>query len=324
MTSQSESNAIPNEESRPKSKWKVTNWPEYDRALVQRGDVTVWLDEEFVRTQWRPAPSGKQGAPMKYSDMAIQMLLMIKATFHLPYRALEGFARSIMKLMDLDIDVPDHSHMARRAKHLQVQIPRRERKGPVYIVVDSTGLKIYGEGEWKVRKHGASKRRRWIKVHLAVDADVKDVVGVEVTTEEWADCEVFAELIEQVDGEIEQIDGDGAYDTREAYDVADEHGAALVVPPRSNAVDWEDGHPRNEVLAQIQEKGLATWKDESGYHRRSIAENTMYRLKQLFGDKLASRVFETQVVEVHARIAAMNVMTYLGMPVSVRVGTTAS
>lgn len=307
-----------------KSKWRVTNWAEYDRALVQRGNLTVWFDEEFVRHHWRPAPSGKKGAPMKYSDRAIQVLLMIKATFHLPYRALEGFARSLMKLMALDFDVPDHSHLARRAKYLQIKIPCRERTGPMHIVVDSTGLKIYGEGEWKVRKHGVSKRRRWIKVHLAVDADAKDVVGVEVTTEEWADCELFAGLIEQVDGEIAQIDGDGAYDTREAYAVATERDAVLVVPPRDNAVAWEDGHPRNEALAQIQEKGMATWKNQSGYHRRSIAENAMYRLKQLFGDKLASRVFETQVVEVHARIAAMNVMTYLGMPVSVRLGTTAA
>jgi len=120
---------------------------------------------------------------------------------------------------------------------------------------------------------------------------------------------------------VESAQIDGAYDMREAYAIAAERDAVLVVPPRDNAVAWEDGHPRNEALAQIQEKGMATWKNKSGYHRRSIAENAMYRLKQLFGDKLASRVFETQVVEVHARIAAMNVMTYLGMPVSVRVGT---
>ena len=116
--------------------------------------------------------------------------------------------------------------------------------------------------------------------------------------------------------------GDGAYDTREAYDVSKQRDAKLIVPPRENAILWEEGHPRNEVLKHIEAKGLADWKKESGYHQRSLAENAMYRLKQLFGDHLASRLFETQVVEVHARIAAMNIMTYLGMPVSVRVGPT--
>ena len=302
-----------------KAKWRVTNWAEYDCALVQRGDLTVWFDEEFVQKHWRPDPTGKRGAPMQYSDMAIQVLLTLKATFSLPYRALEGFGRSLMKLMELDFDVPDHSHMSRRAKGLTVQIPCKNRKGPSHIVVDSTGLKIYGEGEWKVRKHGSSKRRRWIKVHLAVDANEKDVVGVEVTTEEWGDSEVFEGLIDQVEGKIDQIDGDGAYDTREAYDVAKKRDATLVVPPRENAVEWEEGHPRTEALAQIKEKGMAEWKEKTGYHRRSIAENAMYRFKQLFGDKLASRRFDTRVVEAHARVAAMNIMTYLGMPVSVRV-----
>ena len=305
-----------------KLKYRVQNWSEYDRALVQRGNLTVWFDEDYVKANWKAKPSGKRGSPMLYSDMAIQILLMLKATFKLTYRTLEGFARSLMELTGIRLSVPDHSNMSRRAKTLTVQIPRKERNEPRHIVVDSTGVKIYGEGEWKVRKHGASKRRRWIKVHLAIDADEKDAVGVEVTTEDWGDNEVFPSLIEQVDGRIGQIDGDGAYDSREAYEVAAAREATLVVPPRENAVDWEEGHPRNDALAQIKATGMAAWKEATGYHRRSIAENAMYRFKQLFGDKLASRIFETQVVEVHARVAAMNIMTYLGMPVSVCVGTT--
>lgn len=188
------------------------------------------------------------------------------------------------------------------------------------MVADSTGLKVFGEGEWKVRQHGAGKRRTWLKVHLAVDADAKDVVGVEVTTAAWTDGEVFGGLIGQIDGAIEQIDGDGAYDTREADDVAGQCQAKLVVPPRDNAVPWKADHPRTQALTQIQEKGVAQWKKEASYHRRSLAENAMYRLKQLFGEAVASRLFDAQVNEVHARITAMNKMTYLGMPISVRVG----
>jgi len=307
-----------------KAKYRVTNWREYDRALVQRGAITLWFEEGFLREHWLAQSTGKRGAPLIYSDAAIQALLMLKAVFRLPYRAVKGLAHSLMRLMAVDLPVPTHTQMSRRARRLQVAIPRRERSGPVHVVVDSTGLKIYGEGEWKVRQHGAGKRRTWRKVHLAVDGNEKDVLAVEVTTLEWADCEVFGDLVEQVEGQIEQIDGDGAYDTRKAYEVAAARQAKLVVPPRENASPWEVGHPRNAVLEQVTERGMAQWKKASGYHRRSIAENAMYRLKQLFGDRLACRLFETQVTEVHARIAAMNVMTYLGMPISVRVGTTAS
>jgi hypothetical protein len=307
-----------------KAKYRVTNWPAYDRALVARGDITFWFDQEAIIQSWTPEPTGKRGAPWRYSDWSIQTLLVLKQVFHLPYRSLEGFGRSLMRLMGLDLPIPDHTHLSRRVRTLVVQIPRQERAGPIHIVVDSTGLKVFGEGEWKVRQHGAGKRGTWLKVHLAVDADAKDVIGVEVTTAAWTDGEVFGDLVDQVDGVIEQIDADGAYDTREAYDVAAQREATLVVPPRENAVAWDADHPRTQALAAIQEKGMPAWKKDTGYHRRSLAENAMYRLKQLFGEDIASRQFDSQVNEVHARMAAMNRMTYLGMPISVRVGMTAS
>lgn len=307
-----------------KEKYRIINWPEYDRALVRRGDISVWFDEEFLRTGWRAPASGKRGAPWVYSTAAIQSLLVLKAVFGLPYRSLEGFARSLLKRMGLALPVPDHSHLSRRAVALQVSIPRRAASEPRHIVVDSTGVKIYGEGEWKVRQHGVGKRRTWRKVHCAVDARSKDVVGVEVTTIEWADCEVFEGLLDQVDGPIEQVDGDGAYDTREVHDAIAARGAKAAIPPRENAVPWEENHPRTLIVAAVAARGMTSWKEASDYHRRSIAENAMYRLKQLFGDHLGSRKFETQVTEVHARVAAMNIMTRLGMPVSVRFGMVAS
>jgi len=144
--------SAPRQSSATKATYRVTNWPEYDRALVARGNITLWFDEEFIHHHWRPEPTGQRGAPMKYSDQAIQTLLVLKATFKLVYRSLEGFACSLMTLMNLDYDVPDHSHLSRRAKTLQIEIPRRARNEPMHVVVDSTGLKIYGEGEWKVRE----------------------------------------------------------------------------------------------------------------------------------------------------------------------------
>ena len=202
-------------------------------------------------------------------------------------------------------------------------IPCRIHDEPLHVVIDSTGLKVYGEGEWKVRQHGVSKRRTWIKVHLAVDTKILDIIGVEVTTPEWADDEVFEGLLNQIEGTIEQIDVDGAYDTHAVYEAASQRGARLIVPPRENAVPWDDDHPRTKALVAIAEQGMKEWKNSTGYYQRSLAENAMYRLKQLLGDRLASRLFETQVTEVHDRIAAMNIMTALGVPISDPVGTAA-
>lgn len=300
-----------------KVQYRVTNWPEYDRALVRRGSLTLWFDEAFLQDRWRPPPTGKRGAPFVYSDTALQALLTLKAVFDLPYRMVEGLAGSIVRLMGLALPIPDHTLMSRRAKTLTVLIPRRSRGGPIDVVVDSTGLKVYGEGEWKVRRHGAGKRRTWRKVHLAVDADVKDVLAVEVTTEQWTDSEVFAGLLEQIDDPIGHVRADGAYDTHGVYTAAGERGAEVTIPPRENAVPWAPDHPRTQALAAIAAQGLPAWKQAVGYHRRSIAETAMYRFKQLFGDRLASRLFETQVTEVHVRVAALNIMTDLGMPLSV-------
>jgi hypothetical protein len=312
------------EDSKVKPQYRVTNWREYDRALVARGSLTVWFDAAFVRENWRPKANGKRGAPFLYSDQAIQVLLMMKGVFHLPYRALEGFARSLMRLMEWPLPIPDHTQMSRRARTLSVVIPRQARPGPVHVVVDSTGLKVYGEGEWKVRQHGAGRRRTWRKVHLAVDADATDVIGVEVSTTAWTDAEVFPGLLDQVAGPIGQVDADGAYDTRAVYAAGSARGATVVVPPRANAAPWEAEHPRTRALADIAEQGLAGWKTATSYHRRSLAENAIYRFKQIFGDRLTARRFETQVTEVHARVAALNTMTALGMPRSARIGIVAA
>jgi len=312
------------EPRKEKAKYRVTNWSTYDEALVKRGNVTLWFAEEVIVEQWKPAATGKRGAVVQYWDRAIQMMLTLKAVFSLTYRSVEGFGRSLMQLMGVDLRIPDHTSLSRRAKTLNVVIPCRTHADPLHIVIDSTGLKVYGEGEWKVRQHGVSKRRTWIKVHLAVDSAILDVVAVEVTTPEWTDADVFEGLLEQIEGDIDQISADGAYDTGAVYEAARKRNARLIVPPRDNAVPWEEGHPRTEALAHIAEQGIKAWKKSTNYHQRSLAENAMYRLKQLLGDRLSSRSFETQVTEVHVRIAAMNIMTSLGMPVSVRLGGVAS
>src|SRR5512135_1033647 len=260
-----------------KVQYRVTNWPEYDRALVRRGSLTLWVDDVFWNERWRPAPTGRRGAPFRYSDTAIPALLVLKAVFDLPYRMVEGLAGSIVRLLGLTLSIPDHTLLSRRAKPLRVEIPRRARTGLIHLVVDSTGLKVYGEGEWKVRQYGAGQRRTWRKVHVAVDAQVKDVLAVEVTTVQWTDGEVFAGLLEQIEDPIAQVDADGAYDTRAVSAAAAAHGADLVVPPRENAVPWAADHPRTQALADIATHGLSAWKRARGYPHRRLAEKARYR-----------------------------------------------
>ena len=305
--------------AKPKYRYQVKNWAEYDRALVNRGNLTIWFDEDSVAETWTPPRPVGRGRPGSYSDVAIQTCLTIKTLFRLPYRGTEGLLKSLMRLCALDLPVPDHTHLSRRAATLAVKIPRRPRTGATHLVVDSTGLKIFGEGEWKVRQHGVGKRRAWRKIHLAVDESAKDIIGIEVTTANWHDSEVFPDLLAQVDGEVAQVSADGAYDTEGTHAAIRQREARATIPPRHDAVPWGNDHPRDAILAEIEAKGRDGWKEDSGYHRRSIAENMMYRLKQL-GDRLFSRAFEQQVAESHVRAAIINQFTYLGMPKSVRAG----
>jgi IS5 family transposase len=231
--------------------------------------------------------------------------------------------KSLMRLCPLDLPVPDHTHLSRRAGILTVQIPRRPRSGLVHVGVDSTGLKIFGEGEWKVRQHGVSQRRTWRKIHLAVDEAAKDIIGIEVTAADGHDSEVLADLLEPVEGDVSQVSADGAYDTKDCPAAIAERGAKATIPPRDGAILWGNDHPRDNLLKEIDAKGRDGWKDDSGTHRRSLSENMMVRFKPL-GDKLLSRRFACPVVEAHIRGAVINAFAYLGMPQSVRVGQSAS
>jgi hypothetical protein len=174
----------------------------------------------------------------------------------------------------------------------------------------------------RVREHEVGKRRTWRKVHLAVDETTKDIIGIEVTTP-WGDSEILPGLFDQVEGEIAQVSADGAYDSHGCHPVIAERDARATILRRDGAVTWGDDHPRDAILHEVEAKGRGGWKNESGYHRRSIVENVMYRLKQL-SDSLYSRTFERQVTEAHVRAAIVHTFTCLGMPQSVRVGQVAS
>lgn len=260
---------------------------------------------------------------MIYSDWAIQCALTIREIFQCPLRATEGFLKSLVKMLSLPLKVPNYSTLSRRQQTLRVKLPRASNATPRHLVVDSTGLKVYGEGEWKVRQHGLSKRRTWRKLHLIVDANTQEIVAAELTANFVGDAEVLPDMLKQLPGNeaIATLAADGAYDTANCHQAITARQAQALIPPRSGAVEWpdhEDGSidPRTAIVRTCSERGASEWKRISGYHCRSLAETAMFRIKALFSDKLKNRTFGAQQTEAYVRVGALNKMTGLGMPES--------
>jgi IS5 family transposase len=314
---------MPTPHDTKKPAYRIRNRKKYNDALVNRGSLTLWVDQASLQA-WRHQGPARRGAQFDYSDLAIQCLLTLRAIYHLTLRATEGFARSLFELMRLDLPVPDYTTLCRRAKTLCIDLPR-QAEGPLHLVLDSTGLKVYGEGEWKVRQHGYSKRRTWLKLHLAIDPKTHEIQAAMVTEPGVTDAEAVPDLLEQVKNPVEGVGADGAYDRRGVYEELERRGAAAVIPPRRDAVIQRHGNTtgprlaRDENLRRIREIGRAAWKKESGYHRRSLAETAMFRMKTIFGGGVASRRPAQQAKEIGIRCRALNIMTHQGMPVSERV-----
>ncbi len=306
-----------------KATYRIRNWREYNQALVPRGSLTVWVDQESLDA-WGYQGPARWGGQYVYSDAAIQCLLTLRTVFHLPLRATQGMAQSLFELMGLALGVPHYSTLSRRAADLKVDLARKS-KGPLHLVLDSTGLKVYGEGEWKVRKHGYSKRRTWRKLHLAIDAETHEIQAVAVTESGVDDAEEVGHLLEPIDREVASAAADGAYDQRKVYRVLEPRTDKILSPPRRNARIWKHGNATGPPLARdenrrhIRRAGRTAWKREVGYHVRSLAETGMFRMKTIFGAGLASRRLECQVTEGTIRCRALNLMTHLGMPDSYKV-----
>jgi hypothetical protein len=306
--------------------YRVTNWGAYNKSLVNRGSITFWFDED-LQENWHYSGPEQRGGQFVYSDVCIVGLLQIKAVFRLPYRQLEGFVSSILSMMKLDLEVPSYSQISRRSGQVNVQLSLPKSNGALYIVFDSTGLKVYGEGEWKVRKHGVSKRRTWRKLHLGVD-EKTGLIHAQTLTENGpgdGDSQQFPELLAQVESQVDRVSGDGAYDTWEIWSLLKEKGIQGIIPPQENAVCWLDkkGQPldigRNVVLQTMEQKGRKEWKQQSGYHRRSLSETAMFRYKMIFGAELQSRKLENQKTEAAVKVVCLNKMTGIGMPVSKKI-----
>jgi len=306
----------------PPTNYMTKNWSHYNRALKQRGSLSIWFDAEMA---WEAKPSGHRGRQQAYSDAAIQACLTMKVLFGLPLRQTTGFVESLLELIGLDWSVPDFSTLCRRQKTLPVAIPYRGSPGPLHLLIDSTGIKAEGEGEWNARKHGGPKRRLWRKIHIGIDEQTLEIRAIEVTSSSIGDAPILPDLLNQIppDQEIGSVTGDGAYDTRKCHDAIAAHNANAVIPPRKNAKLWKPDTPgaraRNEAVRSSKYLGRALWRQLTGYHRRSRVETKMHCVK-LLGQRLSARDFDRQVAEIQIRAAILNGFTALGIPRTVAVG----
>lgn len=304
------------------TKYKTTNWSAYNDSLKRRGSLSIWFDPEMV---WVPPPNGRRGRQQSFSDAAIQACLTLKVLFGMPLRQTTGFVQSLLRLIGLDWSVPDFSTLCRRQKTLNVSLPYRGGTGPLNLLIDSTGIKAEGEGEWNARKHGGPKRRIWRKIHIGIDEETLEVRAIEVTTSNVGDAPMLPELLNQIpaDQTIGSVTADGAYDTRRCHDVIAARNAHAVIPPRKNAKPWKPTSAgaiaRNETVNASRYLGRAIWRRWSGYHRRSRVETKMNCVK-LLGQSLMARDFDRQVAEIQIRVAVLNKYTALGIPVTEVVG----
>jgi len=311
----------------PRQRHKVTNWPDYEASLRQRGSLTVWFTEEAIAA-WAAEPRTTRGGQPWYSPLAILTALTLRAVFRLAFRQTEGLIGSIISLLGLALRVPDHTTLSRRAATLEMPRPQRQSGAhaeALHLLVDSTGLKLCGAGEWLVEKHGTTTRRSWRKLHIGVDAGTGQIVAAALTTKEVDDGAQVGPLLDQIAGPLPSFTGDGAYDQDGVYaEVADRHpDAAVIVPPRATAVPsgtadtaptQRDGH-----LRCVAETGRMGWQTTSGYNRRAKVEAAIGRWKQVIGDGLRSHRDERRTTEVDVAVHVLNRMLALGRPSYVRI-----
>jgi hypothetical protein len=302
---------------RKKRRYRVRNWRDYNSALVRRGSLTLWVEQSVV-DRWRDTTAPmRRGRRRLYSDLAITCALTLREVYQLPLRSTQGLTASVLRLLGADLSAPHYSTLSRRAATLEVKL-KRLGSGPLHLAVGSTGVKLYGEGEWKVRLHGADKRRTWRKLHLCLDHRTQEAVAASMAEQYVLDRGELPRLLSEVEGGVAEVVGDGAYDVQGCYRAISGRGARSVIPPKKRARvrGGEEFRDRDAAVLRVREVGRDEWKKEAGYHRRSLAETAMMRLKTIFSDRLKAREWKRQETELRVRCAALNRMTSLGMPQS--------
>lgn len=303
-----------------KSHYHLKNWSEYNRALVNRGNLTVWISDEAI-AQWNTTErTGKKGRPHIYHELAVDCALTVRALMKLPLRQTQGFLEGLFKMLGIRKSVPSYPTISRRSETLKVDLEKMNWTEPVNLLIDATGLKVFGEGEWKMRVHGKSKRRTWRKIHFAFNRETKEVEAVEVTKSNVHDSMETGHLLGQVTA-VGTVTGDKGYDNIHAYGPIAARNARAIIPPRSGAavktknVSFGDAE-RNRIVKEQHFLGKKLWRSASKYSMRSNAEGGISRFKRTFGSSLRSKKMATQKTEVRQACKLLNRMTHLGMPKS--------
>jgi Transposase DDE domain len=291
------------------------DWAKYNEALVNRGYLTIFVSKDFARewyVKYDANTPRKRGGQARYTDKAITALLSLRFVFKQTLRSMEGFAKSLVSMMKLDLDVPDYSTLSLKINEMNIRLPALTKDKAEHVIsLDSTGLKIHGQGEWNRKKHAQKDRREWVKMHLAIDNDSMQIVAVESTADDVHDCEVFDQLIDGIPGQIDKALADGAYGTVSAYKKCDERNIELVAKPKSSDVVNDDATEqhilkRNQHVAYFQEKGIYAWANKNDYWSRNRAETTMSRFVTTFTDRLASRNVKSQKNEIILKCHTLN------------------
>lgn len=302
--------------------YRIRNWPDYNRSLIARGDISLWLNGPAIKEWYEKDRTLEQGRPRKYSDHAIISFLIIKSIFKLDLRRTQGLLQSIFKLIGWKVAIPSYTQVCRRQK--SIKLPKLSTlQKEIHLVVDSSGLKVFGEGEWKVRQHGYDSRRTWRKIHLGIDEKSQLIVSAELTKNSCGDDKVLPNLLSSYQGKITQVSADGAYDSHACFDAINEIGAIPTIPTQPNPMHKPKiksklrNKARDHVAWKIQEMGRRTWKICSSYHRRSLVETCFSRFKGILGGQLKARIFDNQEKEALIKCHILNRLTSLGLPKSI-------
>jgi hypothetical protein len=311
-----------------KDTYKLNNWKVYNSNLCQRGSLLLYIDESVLRS-WREIDiSKKVVGEQTYPESIILCCLLIKMQYHQPLRQTTGFVKSILTMAGYsDLDVPNYTTLCRRQTGLPVHITKRWESGEkIAVAIDSTGLKVYGDGEWKVRKHGVSKRRTWLKLHIGIDINTQEIIGVSLTGNDIDDAAEAKEILKGKAEKIERFYGDGAYDDFSFRKILGD--AKQIIPPPKDAVVHQETKrkplkeyliQRNKAVEYINKHDRKQWKISEGYHQRSLNETVMFRYKTAFGGEMQARKIENQQTEVLIKSKILNIYRDVGIPMSYRV-----
>lgn len=304
--------------------YKITNWKEYNTSLVNRGDITIYINDDVIKNWNNTDIKKKRGGQKIYSDIAIEACFILGLLYKKPLRGTEGFVNSIFKLMKLSIKAPDYTTLSKRAKTLNIKKYKKDIniEGKINVLIDSTGIKISGSREWEVEKWKISKKAKWLKLHIATDEISGEILAYTLTDGHSDDAKEVNELLEQIDRDIDTVKADGAYDEDHIYKLLEKKNVNCLFPPRKDAVlSGSKDNPtiRDWNIKYIKEKGKQAWASKTKYNKRNLVENTMFRYKQLIGDSLKSKNHNAQNMEIAIGINLINQMTALGMPKSKRV-----